>query len=457
MNHRFLLILTFGLLLAACRNDAPEAPPADDTVRSYLEGRLTINPAVDSVADYRGFEVLVLYREEAQDADTLGYAVTDSTGAFAMDVTAPDRGVYPLIISRRGQVMRQGEIVVAEGDSGRMQLVFPLGSRPFNIRSQENGAWMAYRNARAHYNTALARLVQSENYDAAQMHNLVEQTAALLWNLRETFPNTVGSDVAEAEAVALLNGWNDSLAVAWAKQIDPDSPSYVEIARVARQATARLQGQEAALLLLREFQSHAVSDADKAGIQTEVVIAHLDSLHPSQALAAAETLTTRYPETVWSDWAERASYELENLQPGQPAPVFSAQTADRTAFSLADLRGKIVLLEFYAPATQVYQRDVEARHALMDEFGDALRVVSYSLNPDSLINEAFLDGQALQGIHLFAPSDEGYEAEIPRLYNVNTLPTRYLIDQNGNIAGKYIGGGTMDILHGDVRALTQTP
>src|SRR5690606_11779647 len=107
-------------------------------------------------------------------------------------------------------VMRQSELVVAEGDSGRMQLVFPLGSRPLNIRSQENGAWMAYRNARAHYNTALARLVQSENYDAAQMHNLVEQTAALLWNLRETFPNTVGSDVAEAEAVALLNGWNDS-------------------------------------------------------------------------------------------------------------------------------------------------------------------------------------------------------------------------------------------------------
>ncbi len=457
MTHRLLFVLTFSLLLAACGGSDSTDTPAEPTVSSYLEGNLTINPAVDAVADYRGFELLVLYREGEADADTLGMAQTDSTGAFAMTITAPDRGVYPLIISRRGQVLRRDELVVADGDSGRVNAVFPLGNRLLRIRSQENAAWMAYRNARIHYNGEVSRLVQTEDYSVQRMENVILQTTALLWSLRETFPNTVGSTVAESEAVALLNGWDDSLAVAWAQQIDPSSPSYIEVARVARQATARRSGQAAALDLLRDFQARALTDDDKAGIQTEVVIAHLDSLNQADAIAAARTLSTDYPETQWAAWAERATYELEKLQPGLEAPVFTALTTDDTPFSLNELRGHITLLEFYTPGTQAYQRDIEARHALMAEAGDALRVVSYSLAADSLINEAFLDGQALQGIHIFAPAADGYESEIPRLYNVNTLPTRYLIDQNGNIAGKYIGAGAMGALRGDVLALIQTP
>ena len=78
---------------------------------------LSIRAEVDPSTDYRGFEVLVA-GDIAGEPDTLGYAITDSTGSFSMQVRAPGRGVYRLIISRLGQIQASGQMAIAEGDSG---------------------------------------------------------------------------------------------------------------------------------------------------------------------------------------------------------------------------------------------------------------------------------------------------------------------------------------------------
>jgi hypothetical protein len=452
MTDRGLVALFLAIVLSACgTSSAPEAP---EGVQSVLEGRLTVNPAIDSVADYRGFEVVVSYRDST-GVDTLGAATTDSTGAFAMTVTAPDRGVYPLTIRRRGQLLKRDELVVADGDTARLVAELPLPSnRPLRIRSRENAAWMAYRNARAQHNQLLAEMLQRGEYGETGARRNIQQTATILWSLRDTYSGTVASEVAVAEAVAMLGGWNDSLAVAWAQQVDPGNPSFVEVVRVARQAQARRSGQAAALRLLRTFQAAAPNDETRAGIQSEVVLAHMDSLAQDSALAAARALADDYPDTRWADWTERAIYEIETLMPGMEAPSFAVRTAAGDSLRLADLRGRITVLEFYAPRVQAFQRELAARSALVRAAADApFTLVSYSAEPDTLLNEAFLEGRDVPGIHVFAPSDGG-AASLPRTYNVNTLPTRYLIDREGRIVGKYVGPA-MTTLQQDVLALIQ--
>jgi hypothetical protein len=444
--------LVLALVLSACgTSPTPEAP---EGVQSVLEGRLTVDPAIDSVADYRGFEVVVSYRDTT-GVDTLGAATTDSTGAFRMTVTAPERGVYPLTIRRRGQLLKRDEFVVADGDTARLAAELPLpANRPLRIRSRENAAWMAYRNARAQHNQLLAEMLQRGEYGEAGARRNIQQTATILWSLRDTYANTVASEVATTEAVAMLGGWNDSLAVTWAQQVDPAHPNFVEVARVARQAQARRDGQGAALQLLRTFQAAAPDAETQAGIQSEIVLAHMDSLAQDSALAAARTLADDYPDTRWADWTERAIYEIENLMPGMEAPSFAVRTAMGDSLQLADLRGRITVLEFYAPRVQAFQRELAARGALVRAAADApFAIVSYSVEPDTLLNEAFLEGRDVPGIHVFAPGDSG-AASLPRTYNVNTLPTRYLIDREGRIVGKYVGSA-MTTLQQDVLALIQ--
>ncbi len=454
MNQRLSLLFAWMVcslaLWMAAWGQKDTASVEETTVHSYLEGRLTVSAEVDSVPDYRDFEVLVALSNEGEP-DTLGFAVTDSTGGFHLGVTAPDRGLYPLFVSRRGQILGVGELAVAEGDSATLKATFPLGNRSLRFRSLENSAWAAYRNTKAQYNQALVELIRSGQYDERAVANRVAQTTMIFWDIRTTFPNTMGSEVASAEAVLMIGGWNDSLALAWAMEIDPHHPSYAEVGRMARQAQARLAGQAAALQLIGDFQARAVNDQQRAQLQSELVLAHLDSLQHDEALAAAHALTDTYPNTDWTDWAARAIYELENLLPGMMAPSFTATTNEGDTVVLDSLRGRLVLLEFYVPQDPVFQREVRERNALYEAVGEAaLAIVSVSAEPDTLLNEAFLEGRDVPGFHVFAP--EGLDNRVARSYNINVLPTRYLIDGEGKIVGKYVGGA-MATLREDVMVL----
>ncbi len=457
MNKQLALFLAWmgcGLALAgaACgQQEAANAVSAPDApVRSYLTGRLTVSAEVDSVQDYRGFEVLVALDNEGQP-DTLGYAETDSTGAFQLDVTAPRRGIYALILSRRGQILKVDELAVADGDSATVEATLPVGNRRLRIRSPENAGWMAYQNTKAQYNNNLLALVQGGQYQEDAVRKSVEQTTMIFWNMRSTFPNTMGSEVASAEAVIMLSGWNDSLALARAREIAPQNINYADVGRAARQAQARLAGQEAALQLVRDFQARAVNDDDRAQLHSELVLAHMDSLQHEAAIAEARALQAAYAGKPWARWAERAIYELENLMPGMAAPAFSVTTTTGAAVVLDSLRGRLVLLEFYQPQDQVYQREFTARNALAEEAGtDSLRIVSISLEPDPLLLEAFLEGRDAPGLHVSAP--DGLQSTVARRYNVNVLPTRFLIDGDGNLVAKYVGSA-MGTIQEDVLAL----
>lgn len=427
-----------GLLIAALLAGAPHMGWAQDKpVRSVLTGQITVNPEIDSTANYAGFQLLVI-QQAGNAVDTLGHATTDRSGQFEMTVEAPERGVYSLIIRRRGTVVASDDYVVAPGDTATLRAQMPVGNRPLPIRSRENSAWMAYRNTLSLHRQGMIERVQSQSVQADSMGQNVEQTVAILWNMEQSYANTLGAAYARAEAVTLLAGWNDSLAVARAREIEPTNPRFVEIVRAARRAQARQEGQKSALRLIRDFQAKARTQTQKAALQAEIVRAHMDRLEQEAALEAAQQLMTNYPNSRWAEWADRAAYEIENLMPGMAAPEFSVTTWSGESLDLADLQGRPVILEFYRPSNQLYGKQLPARNALYEEARPAnLALVSVSLQPDTLLNEAFYDGRDLPGTHVVAPAEVAQS--FVGTYNLGSLPTRFLIDADGNIVGKYVG------------------
>ena len=104
------------------------------------------------------------------------------------------------------------------------------------------------------------------------------------------------------------------------------------------------------------------------------------------------------------------------------------------------------------PQDPVFQREFRERNALYEAAGEAtLAIVSVSVEPDPLLNEAFLEGRDVPGFLIFVP--DRLENALARSYNINVLPTRYLIDREGKIIGKYVGGA-MTVLREDVMALS---
>ena len=428
---RLALALALAASLSACRRDDAATPAAATTVRSVLTGTVT---APDSLTGR--FEVLVVSGPGA-DPDTLGYARVGADGAFALAVVAPARGVYPLYVLRDGRPVKLDEFVAADGDTARLTARLPLGRRPLRIRSRENDAWTAFRNARAQYGLGLQSALASGEDVAAAAALAMRQSSTILWSLRETYANTVGSEVGSAESLALLDGVDDSLLVARADVIGPNEAGFASAAEVARRAEARLRGKASALALLARFQARAATDEQRARLQAAVVTAHLDSLDGPAAARAAADLRERYPASPWADWAEGARYEAEHLLPGMAAPEIDAPAFGGGRVRLDGLRGSVVVLEFFDPTDERFAQELPARAALVQRLrGARFEIVSVAVHADTLVGRAFLSQNRLSGRGVVAA---GSAAPLPARYNARLLPTRFLIDGAGRIRGKYVG------------------
>ena len=436
-----------ALTLAACGGEdkeplAAEKPP----VSAWLEGTITVSADVDSTADYSGIRVLVVMPDDAGDLDTLGAATTDASGHFATALTAPDRGIYPLLIQRRGRTFAQADLVVADGDTTTLRAELPVRTpRGVRLRSPENAAYDAYRNARAQH-AATARGLLGSDLDA--LATAQQQAASVLWSLRQNYGGTLGAELAAVEAVALLAGLDDQRAVEYASAVEPGGAAYVPTSRVARKAIGLSAGVDSAAAFLNRRRAAAAEPVEAAAIQAELVQTYLEAERRDDALAAARTLRGDYPGTPFAEWAERAEYEAERLLPGLPAPAFTAESADGP-LTLSNFEGRHVILEFYEPGPG-YATVLPTLQALTEGAVGRLALVSVSVaDPDR--DALFAEGRTLPGHRVSAGAPD---AELPALYNVNVVPTRFLIAPDGTIVRKFVGS-TLPELQREVLARLQ--
>ena len=145
-------------------------------------------------------------------------------------------------------------------------------------------------------------------------------------------------------------------------------------------------------------------------------------------------------------------HELDHLNPGQPAPLFTKDAIDGVSIDLAGFRGRVALLHFWGTACGFCKLIYPDLRSLAQEYSEsdlALIGLSYDQDPESLRStireQRFAWPQICEG--------NGWKDEVFRLYNVRALPTAYVIDRSGRIARKIEGGDRGDELRELVRSL----
>jgi hypothetical protein len=409
-----------------------------------VEGFITVSAQIDSTQDYSGIELIVT--DGQQDGpDTLGYAITDTDGAFSMDVDASDRGVFPFVIKRGGSVINVAQFVVAPSDTVSIRAELPLGNRIPIIKSYENSAWAAFRNAEAAHSDRVNKLLGGQDANAEQLRQSIEQASGVLWSIRNTYPGTMAADVASAKSVVMLDGWNDSLLVVRLQELDPEAPGFAETVQAGGRAETRLHGLAAGVELLTTMRDKTERPDAQAAIQREIALAYLDMGAGEEAFAAAESLKVNYAGTEWAEWAGRAQYAARNLMPGMPAPDFTLKTRTGGTVDLDSLRGKVVVLEFWAPRDRQAAQDLSSIRQIVesDAWSMGIEWVSVGLEVDDDLYEAFFEGRTVPGTQV--RDTEDVMQDLIRRFNVEVVPTRYLIDQEGRIVRKYTGNTLLEL------------
>ena len=140
------------------------------------------------------------------------------------------------------------------------------------------------------------------------------------------------------------------------------------------------------------------------------------------------------------------------IEPGNPAPTLSETTLRRTTVDLEDLRGKVVLLQFWASWCETCIDGMPGLTALYDEYGgDDFEIVGVSLDEDP---RAARRAIAEFGLSWPQICDElGKESPLARSYSVSGTPRYILIDRQGLVSAAYVRPSELET---KVRALLES-
>ncbi len=146
------------------------------------------------------------------------------------------------------------------------------------------------------------------------------------------------------------------------------------------------------------------------------------------------------------DVGELAVKLNSQLCKGQAAPLFDVETLDGKRIRLQDLRGKIVLLSFWASWCGECVADIPIQKGLYEAFAGDERFVMIGLSLDRSTEtvRSFTRSQEMNWTH--GVLGDWSQSKIPSKYAVSFIPTMYLIDQNGILIDIVRGPKTRDAI-----------
>ncbi len=140
-------------------------------------------------------------------------------------------------------------------------------------------------------------------------------------------------------------------------------------------------------------------------------------------------------DSIMVDMALGNLYEMDALGIGQEAPDFEATTLEGEAVSLSDLRGNVVLLEFWAVWCGPCHPEIPYLKEVWEKYqDDNFMLLGISLDRDADELNQFIEEEGMTWPQIF--EGEVWDAELAEKYNVRGIPRAYLIDSDGRIAAR---------------------
>lgn len=168
-----------------------------------------------------------------------------------------------------------------------------------------------------------------------------------------------------------------------------------------------------------------------------------------EAQACYDRLSDRVKKSRQAAEIREEIKKLRMGSPGSPAGLFSKADINGEAFSLADLKGKYVLIDFWASWCVPCRKSNPHLKELYAKYKDQGFVV-VCIADDDRNEEKWKAAVEKDQIGEFKHVLRGLQwtngrpdrsDDISEMYGIHSLPTKILVDKEGVIIGRYGGGG----------------
>jgi peroxiredoxin len=174
-----------------------------------------------------------------------------------------------------------------------------------------------------------------------------------------------------------------------------------------------------------------------------------EHLNMEQNLAFYEAQLELFSSKISDSWQYKLLLErfisIKKLAIGSVAPDFSLPTPDGGVTQLSSFRGKYLFLDFWASWCQPCR--VENPHLLMvyEKYkGPDFEILGISFDKK---RENWIKAIEQDGLNWAHASDLKYfDSELIELYNIQNVPTTFLLDPEGKILAKNIHSRELDLM-----------
>lgn len=443
-NILFLSLIAFLGWGCTNGNDQLEAP---------IRGTIQVDSTIDQSNDFSGIDLTIIKKDSANaNADTLFHAMTDSTGRFKGIAQFEQKGQYPLLVSRNGNRLGAMPIILAHRDSISINGSLPKVQQTFEVDSYENDAFEVYQRVKRGFNR-VAMFARAGAIESDSLPGELKKWTNLYWSVYEDYKPTIAGKLAAVDAVRLLETYDSEKMLEKIRVIEQDKELVGVAARKGKQAIAEKDGLDAALQYLNELKSRKISRDMEMRIDMERIKLLYDSARVDEAKSELAEFQQNYTDlTDAKSWAKYIGYDIEHFAPGDTLPQFSMVTATGDTVTNQSFEGQAYILEVSSLANGLYQQQYDrmvAIYQIYKNFG--LQMVTIPLDPYQKTIDGFFEQRTK--LWDFGRAESIDREAILDRFNINRIPVRYLVDQDGRLVRKYVGNEIDDIVKGLQKAL----
>lgn len=447
---------TFLLFLLAVTVFSCSREEQSEEYSTIIEGQITVDQELDPTGDYSDIQLLSTVRTSDEESDTLFYAVTDSTGEFSGTAQFPARDIYPVLISRNNNTFGIINLVFAENDTVHIEAQLPNIDETVEISSKENRVIDTFQRVERNF-ARVAQYINAGVISGDSVRTEINKWSDIFWDLFEQYPGTYGAKLAGESSVTILSGFNDSLMVSRAQELLQEFSSLRPITRnTLLEYYAESGGLDRALQFLEDLKSNTEETDQLIELEMDRIELLYDSSRTVQATQVLDQFKEAYEENETAmQWAEDISYDLEFLAPGYPFPNLNFKLLNGDSLQTKQLVGNPYLLEITRLDNPLYQQQfgrTVAIHQIYKNFG--LEIITVPFATSDVTLEAFFE-ERKRLWKIVQPNSFDSDQLIERL-NLNQLPTRFLVNSDGQIIRRYVAEEYDDIVRGLQQITTQT-
>jgi peroxiredoxin len=156
-----------------------------------------------------------------------------------------------------------------------------------------------------------------------------------------------------------------------------------------------------------------------------------------------KNLLRKYKDSEYVSAFSRRLSELTRLKIGSAAPEIKLPDTQGNLFSLSSLKGKVVLIDFWASWCKPCRMENPNVVKLYEKYQTkGFEILGVSLDKDKKVWLEAIEQDQLKWKHI---SDLAFwNSAAVQLYNLTSIPFTVLIDKNGNIIAKNLRGEELD-------------